>query len=103
MEVGEDPGQPLTKKEMEAGGVTIQGVTGCRASDTQQSGAQAADPAWKQVVMEVLECRLRWHLRATRSLRLHLCRGGPLGATDQAGPRACAPGPLLCMSLLGSQ
>lgn len=85
MEVGEDPGQPLTKKEMEAGGVTIQGVTGCRASDTQQSGAQAADPAWKQV----LECRLRWHLRAARSLRLHLCQGGATPGCNRPGRPTC--------------
>lgn len=34
----------------------VSGVTGYRAIDSQQSGAEAGDPAWDQVV-EGLECR----------------------------------------------
>lgn len=71
----EDPEPPFSKREMEASGVTVQGMAGCRASDTQQSRAEAADPAWKQVAMEGLEYRPRRRLRVVRSWRWHLCQG----------------------------
>lgn len=81
---------------MEAGGVTVQGITGYGTSDTQKKGTAAGNPAWQQVV-EGQEYRLRslaaccGHLRA----RGHLsATPSPLHGTWMSPARlACAPGP----------